>query len=1083
MEANAWRFSGELIIAKNWRSLLFVVIRGFAIVYLVSDKHNRQYALKRQFINDDSKQVDACRREYQIVSSLKGHKNIVSYVDHILFKNKSGIYDYMLLTAYYKTSVLQLMNDRLLLGQSFRSSEVLSIFCDMCEAVARLHHSVSPIIHRDLKIENILVDERNRAGPPIYVLCDFGSATTKVLSSSQYPISFLQNEVEKYTTLSYRSPEMIDLYSGKPIGTKADIWAMGVMLYKLCYFSLPFGESAMAIQNGAFSFPTEPQHSDSLKAIIKCLLNVDADKRPSIYQCSVLAFAAADKVSPVRNIKGCHKPSLSDVLRAFKTDNVYSFDGEPATLREVQTNSVEDRVDPDPIISLSPIKPTNDPTSLTTSVQPRLRPKPISTTPVLSLVLSDRKASTSDITSLQSESARNSSEAENVPYRGAKSNPNEGTHNSVMASDLGFTDLETALSSAKESIGVNPTNVVSNPNPFIQLQMNRSECGGSTMEASSSSSTSLISKDKSAVPSYQTHRRNTSDTSHIIRSAFKPYSQWKGPSSLSCNQTSISSSDLDNVSSDTHETWNPFLTAPFGSNQAMDDSHFGKCFDELPRKLGKETESNLLNRSGDFDTSSIDSANPFGAAPFTPFRTSVNSEEDAENKPHNRDDVDSVGSASDLQGKALEEDSEHDEQRMVARRRYSYEHIDGVGDDASSDSRGRTDHDSTDDISKNEESSYDEFKDDCESSQHTDVVGLASDDDCAGSRPLLEDDGLDDGEDEVFSGASLSEQQSRFSGAVKSLFIDPNPVPVTSGRLTNPFLTSTSDETPKISPVLPSKTSAADWKENEKITSGHYHTMLVETSAPLRNNPSCYEFAPATLPRQSTPLTAAPRVMFKSSMPAEALIPAVPQHPSVASVIPSNQFHQNPAVAPSIAPFAQAPVVPIRDFVVQSQDREPLSSSKTVCENVVNIHEPTSLRVTKGASPSFIEGPKTPKFKKSKDKEKKRIDIPFSGSEVETDGSEAEMCTSTSSDKTTTSKKKKKSFVLLGSNPAVAPLDLKISSATGATLLKKSSAKKSSLTSSSSRKGSSGVLNASFVNSSFLPEDLDSPSVQHFVHL
>ena len=28
----------------------------------------------------------------------------------------------------------------------------------------------------------------------------------------------------RYTTVSYRSPEMVDLYSGKMITTKADIW-------------------------------------------------------------------------------------------------------------------------------------------------------------------------------------------------------------------------------------------------------------------------------------------------------------------------------------------------------------------------------------------------------------------------------------------------------------------------------------------------------------------------------------------------------------------------------------------------------------------------------------------------------------------------------------------------------------------------------------------------------------------------------------------------------------------------------------------------------------------------------------------
>ncbi|RCN27338.1 hypothetical protein ANCCAN_26928, partial [Ancylostoma caninum] len=199
----------------------------------------------------------------------------------------------------------------------------------MCEAVARLHHSVTPIIHRDLKVENILVDERNRAGPPIYVLCDFGSATTKVLSSNNYSVSFIQDEIEKYTTLSYRSPEMVDLYCGKPIGTKSDTWAMGVMLYKLCYFCLPFGESAMAIQNGAFSFPNEPHHPDSLKTVIKCLLDADIERRPTIYQCAVLAFAAAERVCPIRNVRGCRKPSLSAAVRCFRSGTVSMFEDEP----------------------------------------------------------------------------------------------------------------------------------------------------------------------------------------------------------------------------------------------------------------------------------------------------------------------------------------------------------------------------------------------------------------------------------------------------------------------------------------------------------------------------------------------------------------------------------------------------------------------------------------------------------------------------------------------------------------------------------------------------------------------------------
>lgn len=57
-----------------------------------------------------------------------------------------------------------------------------------------------------------------------YVLCDFGSATGRILDPMKHGVSCVQDEIEKYTTLPYRSPEMVDLYSGKPITTKADIW-------------------------------------------------------------------------------------------------------------------------------------------------------------------------------------------------------------------------------------------------------------------------------------------------------------------------------------------------------------------------------------------------------------------------------------------------------------------------------------------------------------------------------------------------------------------------------------------------------------------------------------------------------------------------------------------------------------------------------------------------------------------------------------------------------------------------------------------------------------------------------------------
>ena len=61
-----------------------------------------------------------------------------------------------------------------------------------------------------------------------------------IASEGEYEkLEFLDVLFFRYTTLSYRAPEMVDLYGGTPVTTKADIWVCLVLFliftFLFCY--------------------------------------------------------------------------------------------------------------------------------------------------------------------------------------------------------------------------------------------------------------------------------------------------------------------------------------------------------------------------------------------------------------------------------------------------------------------------------------------------------------------------------------------------------------------------------------------------------------------------------------------------------------------------------------------------------------------------------------------------------------------------------------------------------------------------------------------------------------------------------
>ncbi|XP_045081634.1 AP2-associated protein kinase 1 isoform X2 [Coregonus clupeaformis] len=284
---------------------------GFAIVFLVRTNQGVRCALKRMYVNNEH-DLQICKLEIQIMRDLVGHRNIVGFLDSSITAVGAGdVWEVLILMDFCRGGqVVNLMNQRLQTG--FTEAEVLQVFCDTCEAVARLHQCKTPIIHRDLKVENILLHDRGH-----YVLCDFGSATNRFQNPQTEGVPLVEEEIKKYTTLSYRAPEMINLYNGMVITTKADIWAMGCLLYKLCYFTLPFGESQVAICDGSFTIPDNSRYSQDMHCLIRYMLEPDPEKRPDIYQVSYFAFRLARMECPIQNVHNSPIPTkLPEPIRA-----------------------------------------------------------------------------------------------------------------------------------------------------------------------------------------------------------------------------------------------------------------------------------------------------------------------------------------------------------------------------------------------------------------------------------------------------------------------------------------------------------------------------------------------------------------------------------------------------------------------------------------------------------------------------------------------------------------------------------------------------------------------------------------------
>jgi serine/threonine protein kinase len=249
---------------------------GMGRVYLAHDSQlDRRVALKvPRFSPDDGPElIERFYREARSMATLD-HPNLCRVHD---VAEINGIH--FLTMAYIEG---QPLSELATSQEFFTCDEAVRIVVKLALALHEAHQA--DVIHRDLKLSNVMIDRR---GEPIIV--DFGLARRAGHGESD-----LTSTGAILGTPAYMSPEQVkgDLHS---IGPGTDIYSLGVMLYRLLTGSVPFEGEPVAILSGILLDPPKPPSTlrpdidPALEAICLKAIAKDAGQRYS----SMLEFAQA----------------------------------------------------------------------------------------------------------------------------------------------------------------------------------------------------------------------------------------------------------------------------------------------------------------------------------------------------------------------------------------------------------------------------------------------------------------------------------------------------------------------------------------------------------------------------------------------------------------------------------------------------------------------------------------------------------------------------------------------------------------------------------------------------------------------
>lgn len=216
------RDSKYRVIEKLYESSHSTVYEGFAC-----DTKSKVAIKHLSFQKTNTVFYEAYVKEVAILEEIESHQNIVKLIDKREAVNNMDM-DAILIFEFCQSNLQKIVDRRKQKSEvGLPEQFILKILFDISKALKNLHLREPPIIHRDVRLANIMLGEDGN-----YKLGSFSTYSKIVYDKiDEDEIPKIKSEIKNSTSPLYRAPEQLDLYSGFPINEKLDSWCFGITLY------------------------------------------------------------------------------------------------------------------------------------------------------------------------------------------------------------------------------------------------------------------------------------------------------------------------------------------------------------------------------------------------------------------------------------------------------------------------------------------------------------------------------------------------------------------------------------------------------------------------------------------------------------------------------------------------------------------------------------------------------------------------------------------------------------------------------------------------------------------------------------